>query len=271
MSPLNRRIRTAFYDDQRFSDTELDLLHTPPLQRLYDLHQLGLTDRVFLDASHSRLHHVIGVVEQADKMMDAIIADLEKKPDDPLPYGKSGEKSHSKKDIAAIARQRKPAVRVMALLHDLTHAPFGHTLEDEIHLVRMKHDEPARQASAYYQLALQYFGWIERNDDSNEWGATDSRRPELPNAHAEWLEWYLDAPSLRKPPETDEFINFLAGRWKALFHQRPHSMRKVTPIALEEFVRTLAFAMRALLHLDVAHKDQHKIEAKHLPRTRISY
>ena len=52
---------------------EIDLLHTPALQRLYDLHQLGLTDRIYVDASHSRFHHVVGVLEQADKIVDAIV------------------------------------------------------------------------------------------------------------------------------------------------------------------------------------------------------
>jgi HD superfamily phosphohydrolase len=32
-------------------------------------------------------------------------------------------------------RNRLAAARCMAFLHDLTHAPYGHTLEDEIHLV----------------------------------------------------------------------------------------------------------------------------------------
>jgi len=50
------RIRTVLYDDQSLLPGEIDILHTPALQRLYDLHQLGLTDRVFIDASHARLH-----------------------------------------------------------------------------------------------------------------------------------------------------------------------------------------------------------------------
>jgi HD superfamily phosphohydrolase len=45
-APPTLRIRTALYDDQRFYKTEVDLLHTPALQRLYDLHQLGFSDRV---------------------------------------------------------------------------------------------------------------------------------------------------------------------------------------------------------------------------------
>ncbi len=268
---LNRRIRTVLNDDQRFSETELDLLHTPPLQRLYDLHQLGLTDRVFLDASHSRLHHVVGVIEQADKMMEAIIADLFKHAGDVLPFGKSGEITQTKKEIANIARSRKPAVRAMALLHDLTHAPFGHTLEDEIHLAPVKHDEPARQASAYYRLLIQYLGWIERNEDATDWGAFNSREPADRSNHGLWLEWYLDAPSSRTPPDSPDFISYVGNRWKGLFQPRPNSMRKVTASELEQFLRVLAFSMRALLYLDIAHKDKKSAQAKHLPASEYPF
>ena len=193
---LTRRIRTVLYGDQCFTETELDLIHTPALQRLYDLHQLGLTDRVFVDASHSRLHHVMGVVEQAHKMMDAVIANLEKDGKATLKFGTGASPvTVTKHELADIIRLRRPAVRLMALLHNLTHAPYGHTLEDEIELVDQKHDEPARQAEAFLRLLLQYFAWIARNHQEGEWGATTRACPveELDNVSAE------EAPSQPAP------------------------------------------------------------------------
>ena len=73
---VNKRIRTVLYGDQRLSSAELEVLHTPAMQRLYGLRQLGLTDRVFIDASHSRIHHVVGVLEQVDKLVSAIVHNL---------------------------------------------------------------------------------------------------------------------------------------------------------------------------------------------------
>ncbi len=55
-------IRTRLYDDQKFSSWELELIHTPIIQRLYDLKQLGFTDRIFPDAVHSRFNHTLGVI-----------------------------------------------------------------------------------------------------------------------------------------------------------------------------------------------------------------
>lgn len=40
-------LRTRLYGDQLFTLFELELLHTPVLQRLYNLKQLGFTDRVY--------------------------------------------------------------------------------------------------------------------------------------------------------------------------------------------------------------------------------
>ncbi len=266
MSPnKSRRIRTVQHGDQSFTPTELDLLHTPALQRLYDLHQLGLADRIFIDASHARLHHVVGVVEQADNIMQAIMENLRKSPLDKLQYGTSGE--ITKGNLADFAQEKLPAVRLMALLHDLTHAPYGHTLEDEIELVGEKHDEPGRQADAFFRLILQYFGWIERNFDLKAWGV-DSRTKPAEGDHAAQLAWFLDSPDLNAPPASSEFISYLVARWTGYLSNsqaRGRSMRKIKPSTLRVFVRDLVYAMRALSYLDIAHKGVEQVKAKHLP------
>src|SRR5947207_4850994 len=90
----NKRIRTILYGDQRLSPAELEVLHTPAMQRLYGLRQLGLADRVFIDASHSRVHHVVGVLEQADKLLSAIASNLERTARI-LKVGPSKERQHT--------------------------------------------------------------------------------------------------------------------------------------------------------------------------------
>jgi len=120
----------------------------------------GLTDRIFIDASHARIHHVVGVLHQVDKLMSAIEANL-KTTKRTLRIGTKGnQQDFSTSDLARFVQKRRPVVRFIGLLHDLTHAPFGHTVEDEIGLVRSKHDEPERQADAFYRLLCQLVAWL---------------------------------------------------------------------------------------------------------------
>lgn len=255
-----RRIRTVLYGDQRMESTELELLHTPALQRLYDLHQLGLTDRVFVDASHSRLQHVIGVLEQVDNVMEAIARNLERRKTRTLTH-RMPDGSLRKvpaRDLANYARTRRRAVRLMGLLHDLTHAPFGHTLEDEIQLQVSKHDDPERQADAFYRLLSQYVGWM-----ALDYGLLPGARGmgsghlKLSGGNEEQLARFLADPSLEAPPDTDEFVDFVAKLAASLLAEPAFvSGRGPTRSEFIQLFRDLRFAMRALLWLDALHKDK---------------
>lgn len=167
-----KTVRTALYNDQTFTLWELELLHTPVVQRLYNLKQLGLADRVFPDATHSRLNHVLGVAEVAERMLAHVADWLETHPDVELAYarhrGGDGQagwevRSSAASELAHAVRQRTAVVRMMGLLHDLTHAAFGHTLEDEVCVFAEKHDDPSRQARFFDALTAQlcYFWAVE--------------------------------------------------------------------------------------------------------------
>src|SRR5437588_12854855 len=109
-----RRIRTVLYNDERVEATELDLIHTPALQRLYELHQLGLTDRVFIDASHSRLHHVVGVLQQVENLTAAVRRNLRNSAERVLKYRiKDGNIEVRAGEMAGYVGRRRRAVRLM--------------------------------------------------------------------------------------------------------------------------------------------------------------
>lgn len=120
----NKRIRTVLYGDERLSAAELEVIHTPALQRLYGLKQLGLADRVFIDASHTRIHHVVGVLEEVDKLVKAIVVNL-RRSDRVFLYGTpAAQKSIRTGELAQFVSSRRAVIRFIGLLHDLTHAPF---------------------------------------------------------------------------------------------------------------------------------------------------
>lgn len=154
----DRRIRTSLYGDQKVTSEELDLLHTPSMQRLYDLKQLGFADKVFIDASHSRVSHVFGVMEIADRICAAVCGNL-KKGLPKISVLEWGDNQIKVNELAIEIEDKVQAIRFAALMHDLTHAPFGHTLEDEIHLIQPNHDNPERQAEAFGKLLLEYVSW----------------------------------------------------------------------------------------------------------------
>ncbi len=242
-----KRIRTVLYGDQRLSSAELEILHTPAMQRLYGLKQLGLTDRVFIDASHARIHHVVGVLQQVDKLVDAIVNNL-KRSSRTLRIGASGapkenQQTFSAGELAGFVERRRPVIRLVGLLHDLTHAPFGHTVEDEIRLVGTKHDEPARQADAFYRLLCQLVAWL-----SVEINASNSKG--LP----EQLKPFLSDAAQANLPDPSEVGRHGRRLLSDMDSSRVSACWRLSCRELAELFAQLGCAMTALLHLEALHK-----------------
>lgn len=80
----------------------LSLLHRPEMQRLHGVKQLGLSYLVFPGANHTRFEHSLGVFHLARGMGRAIGLD----------------------------EQEMSCLSAAALLHDICHPPFSHTLEE---------------------------------------------------------------------------------------------------------------------------------------------
>jgi hypothetical protein len=92
-----------------FTADEVALIDTPQFQRLRAVRQLGATCLVYHDAIHTRFSHSLGAAHVARRILAAI---------------------DERGDVRLAPDDRRAAV-AHALLHDVTHVPFGHTLEDE--------------------------------------------------------------------------------------------------------------------------------------------
>jgi HD superfamily phosphohydrolase len=91
---------------------EKALIDSRPLQRLRSIRQLGFAYLVFPGAEHSRFGHVLGAMELAGRVYDAVAV---------------------RSDGVLDSDRRSPArrlVRAAALLHDVGHAPFSHSAEE---------------------------------------------------------------------------------------------------------------------------------------------
>ena len=87
----------------------LDLIETPEFQRLRRIRQLGLGHLVFPGAEHTRFQHALGAMA----LMQRVLGNLDEK----------GTPISDAEHEAALAT---------ALLHDVGHGPFSHTLESDL-------------------------------------------------------------------------------------------------------------------------------------------
>ena len=112
----SKLIRDAVHGDIEMGALEVELMDTPEFQRLRGIKQLGTAYLVFPSAVHTRFEHSLGTSWMAHRIVQSI------------------RRSRS------ISADEENVIRVAALLHDITHIPFGHTLEDE-RRVLPRHDK----------------------------------------------------------------------------------------------------------------------------------
>jgi uncharacterized protein len=95
------------------------------MQRLRGIKQLGMAYLVYPGALHTRFDHSLGVCAVAHQIVAAL-----------------------RQSGLQISTELEEAIGVAALLHDVTHVPFGHTLEDERRLFA-RHDKGSRLADLF--------------------------------------------------------------------------------------------------------------------------
>jgi uncharacterized protein len=101
MSDGRKIIRDSIHGDIKLEGLFLDLLETPEIQRLYNIKQLGLAHLVFPGAHHTRLEHSLGTYYMASQAAE----------------------------LLALDKNEKKIITCAAMLHDIGHGPFSHTLE----------------------------------------------------------------------------------------------------------------------------------------------
>ncbi len=87
----------------------LDLIHSPEVQRLRRIRQLGVGYLVFPGAEHTRFGHALGAMA----LMHDALSNLQEKG-------------------TPVSGDEMLAAQAAALLHDVGHGPFSHTLEHEL-------------------------------------------------------------------------------------------------------------------------------------------
>jgi len=101
MEKKSKTVRDPIHGDIIVDGYAKQLLQSPEIQRLHNIKQLGLAHLVFPGAQHTRLEHSLGAFSVAQKIANHL----------------------------CLEEQERDVICCAALLHDLGHGPFSHTLE----------------------------------------------------------------------------------------------------------------------------------------------
>ena len=121
-------IRDAVHGDIEMGPLEVELMDTPEFQRLRGIKQLGTAYLVFPSAVHTRFEHSLGTSWMAHRIVESVRRQQKISDDD------------------------ERLIRVASLLHDITHIPFGHTLEDE-RRVLPRHDKDEERVNYFLRAS----------------------------------------------------------------------------------------------------------------------
>jgi HD superfamily phosphohydrolase len=113
----------AVCGDVLVNKLEVKIINTNEFQRLRKIKQLGSTFLVYPSAVHTRFEHSLGVLKSADVIIKSI-----------------RNNKHSNKEEKTVTPEEEQIIRLIALLHDIGHMPYGHTIEDEFGIFR-SHDK----------------------------------------------------------------------------------------------------------------------------------
>jgi HD superfamily phosphohydrolase len=120
-------LRDPVHGDIELSRDELRLVDTAEFQRLRGIKQLGSAWFVYPGATHSRFEHSIGTLHVCEQLLAACNKNAARDP----------------AGCHHVTDDERRILRTAALLHDVTHIPYGHNIEDQTGLLP-RHDRPER-------------------------------------------------------------------------------------------------------------------------------
>lgn len=120
---FERTIRDPLQGDIGLTREECSIIDHPAFQRLRRVRQLGMTYLVYPGAVHTRFEHSLGTLAEAHRIIEAVNSN-------PVVADKDPARRWRLTDAGV------KLARLCALLHDVSHIPFGHTLEHELSLMK---------------------------------------------------------------------------------------------------------------------------------------
>lgn len=120
-------VRDPVHGDIQLTAEEVRILDTPEMQRLRGVRQLGTAYLVYPGAQHTRFEHSLGTLHVTGRLVDAV----------------NRNRAAAPSALIGVADDEARILRAAALVHDVTHIPYGHSIEDQSGLMA-RHDSPDR-------------------------------------------------------------------------------------------------------------------------------
>lgn len=150
-----KTITDPVHGDVHVNQLESMFLDSPPMQRLRRVRQLGTAHLVYPGATHTRFSHALGAVRAAQDLLDAVIDSRRgPRPHDDLlaEWNDRVEDGDSVSEFDRRLAEVTVLARLGALLHDVCHVPFGHTIEDDLTILTPHDENPERFDRLWDQL-----------------------------------------------------------------------------------------------------------------------
>ena len=140
----------------RFTEAELSLMDSRPVQRLRRIKQLAAAELTYPGATHTRFSHSLGVMHIAG-LMGSHMAEL-------------GYLSADEVELA----------RIIGLIHDVGHGPFSHVFEEVLARKDMTHEDVGRWLVRKSELGdlLEGLGFSREEIISAAFGGVAGPKPE---------------------------------------------------------------------------------------------
>jgi len=104
----------------RFTEAELPIIDSRPLQRLRRIRQLARADLTYPGATHDRFLHSLGVMHVAGLMASRLA------------------------ELGHLSREGVQLARLVGLVHDVGHGPFSHVFEEVLAKRDLTHEDVGR-------------------------------------------------------------------------------------------------------------------------------
>jgi HD superfamily phosphohydrolase len=133
--PAFEVIRDPLWDNIRLDEAAIAVLDSPAMQRLRYVRQLGHAFLVYPGATHSRFEHALGTYHLTKQAL-GILAE--------------------RSELQDVSAEDHLATRLAALLHDIGHYPFSHSLEEagflhheQLGVAKLQHGDLAERLAEF--------------------------------------------------------------------------------------------------------------------------